>query len=261
MNEWHIKLKPFAAGFGAVPNKNRKGRKVYDGYLRGCGLQFGNLKELCLADPVYSQAYELATSPSPYGMPRTIVDPLHLMNMFAIMKLNLSSQKNPGHIVEFGSMCGGSAIFLAFAARELLPGTQVISFDSFEGMPETNLESDLHRKGEFQTVDIAELRAFSASNGLDNLGFIKGFFEDTLPEAMQIIDKVCLAHFDCDVYDSISFSYDQVKPRMTSGGYLVFDDPLIPTCIGAFEAVEEYLVRRDGLHAEQTFPQLVYRSP
>ena len=55
--------------------------------------------------------------------------------------------------------------------------------------------------------------------------------------------------------------YENVKPFLIDGAYLIFDDPLLPTCIGAFEAVEEYLPRRDGLHAEKVFPHLPIRSP
>ncbi|MGC8908947.1 MAG: hypothetical protein ACP5M0_16110 [Desulfomonilaceae bacterium] len=40
---------------------------------------------------------------------------------------------------------------------------------------------------------------------------------------------------------------------------MIFDDPLYGSCLGAFEAVEELVIRNDGLHAEQAFPHLVYR--
>jgi hypothetical protein len=260
MDDWRIQLKPFLSGLGDMAREPRKGRDVYSGYLRGCGLKYGNLKDLCFADPVFSEAHALATAASPNGKPRTIVSPLNLINLFAILKLNLAPLESPGHIVEFGSLRGGSAIFMAHAAKNLLPGTQVISFDTFAGFPGTNSEIDVFRKEEFEKVDLDELRAHAASLGLDNLTFIEGSFEDTAPGALKEIERVCLAHIDCDVYDAVAFCYEQVKPYLTDDAYLIFDDPLVPNCIGAFEAVEELLIRRDGLHAEQVFPHLVFRS-
>jgi hypothetical protein len=47
---------------------------------------------------------------------------------------------------------------------------------------------------------------------------------------------------------------------MVPGGYIMLDDPLYSSCIGAFEAVEDVMIRRDGLHAEQVFPHLIFRS-
>jgi hypothetical protein len=261
MDDWNIQLQPFLSGLGNMPRAARKGREVYNGYIRGCGLKYGNLKDLCLADSVFCEAHALATAASPNGKPRTVVALANLINLFTILKLNLSGAAAPGHIVEFGSLRGGSAIFMAVAAKALLPGSQVISFDTFAGFPETNTAIDAYGEGGFEKVDLEELRGHATSLGLDNLTYIEGRFEDTLPGSLAEIGRVCLAHVDCDVYDAVAYSYEQVKPHMISGGYLIFDDPLVPTCIGAFEAVEELLVRRDGLHAEQVFPHLVYRAP
>jgi hypothetical protein len=41
----------------------------------------------------------------------------------------------------------------------------------------------------------------------------------------------------------------------------VFDDPLVSSCLGAFEVIESLVIRRDGLYAEQVYPHLVYRTP
>lgn len=261
MNEWNIRLQPFLSALGDMPQSPRKGRDVYSGYIRGCGLRFGNLGDLCLADPVFSKALELARSKSPNGKPRTVVSEVNLANIFAILKLSLADKPIAGHIVEYGSLRGGSAIFMAYAAKHLLPGTRVVSFDTFAGFPGTDPAVDAYRKGAFETVDLAELRAHVASLGLDNLTFIEGAFDDTLPGALADIGQVCLAHVDCDIYDGVVSAYELTKPYLSEGAYLVFDDPLVPTCIGAFEAVEELLIRRDGLHAEQIYPQLVFRAP
>ena len=244
-----------------MPQEMRKGREVYNGYVRGCGLKYGNLKDLCYADALFSEALEKATAPSPNGKPRTIVNILNLMNIFTIIKLNLSHSSATGHIVEFGSLRGGSAIFMAIIAKELLPGSMITSFDTFKGFPKTNPEVDAYRQGSFENVDVNELRTYAAALDLNNLTFIEGAFEDTIPQALKELGQIALAHIDCDVYDSVAYTYKEIKPYLINGGYLIYDDPLVPTCIGAFEAIEEFLIRKDGLHAEQIFPHLVFRSP
>ena len=84
MDNRHIELKPFLSGLSDMPQEMRKGREVYNGYVRGCGLKYGNLKDLCYADALFSEALEKATAPSPNGKPRTIVNILNLMNIFRL---------------------------------------------------------------------------------------------------------------------------------------------------------------------------------
>ncbi len=47
---------------------------------------------------------------------------------------------------------------------------------------------------------------------------------------------------------------------MVEGGYIVFDDATLSSCLGATEVVEDLVIRRDGLNSEQIFPHFVFRS-
>jgi hypothetical protein len=47
---------------------------------------------------------------------------------------------------------------------------------------------------------------------------------------------------------------------MVEGGYFVFDDATVSSCIGATEVVEDLLIRRDGLNSEQIWPHFVFRA-
>ena len=114
-----------------------EGRSVYDGYVRGCGLKYGNIRDLCNDDDVFSGAMTLATSEALMES-RTIVSPINLMNIFTIIKLNLSHLRDVGHIIEFGSLRGGSAIFLAYVPSTFY-GTQIISFDADSQQPSPRL--------------------------------------------------------------------------------------------------------------------------
>lgn len=229
----------------------RRGRNVYEGYQRGWGLQFGGLKEKVLKDPLYQEAFSAAKD-------RTIMTEENRMNIFLLMRFFLG--KIPfGHIVEYGSYLGGSAIFMAFVAQRLFPGMKVFALDSFQGMPQTDKNVDAHNAGDFADVDYQKLQERVGELKLDNLVLVKGFFEDTHHDVMAQAVNVRLAHIDCDIQPAVDLSYESVRPFMVQGGYLVFDDATFSSCIGATEVVEEKLIRRDGLHSEQIWPHFVFR--
>jgi Macrocin-O-methyltransferase (TylF) len=249
---WNVEIANHGSRIAAMPCEQLNGRSVRDGYLRGCGIQFGNIRKLCAADSVFARAHGLARSRS-----YAITDD-NLCNLFLLIRFFLPSLP-PGHIVEFGTDRGGSAIFMAIAAHAFCPGTKVFAFDSFAGMPETDPQRDVHKKGDFHLASEEDLRLFASRAGVGNLELVKGLFDETIPAVLPSIGPLRLSHIDCDLYDSVGMSYDGSKPQMVQGGYIVFDDPLLSSCLGAFEAVEKLVVRRDGLHAEQVFPHLVYR--
>lgn len=230
----------------------RQGRNVYEGYQRGWGLQFGGLREKVLDDPLYKEALAVARD-------RTIMSEENRMNIFLLLRFFMD--KLPfGHIVEYGSYRGGSAIFMAYIVRELYPGMRVFALDSYEGMPATDKNVDAHNAGDFSDADYEKLRARVDDLKLDNLELIKGFFEDTNDGVMAQAQKIRLAHIDCDIGPAVRYSYEGVKPFMVDGGYLVFDDATVSSCIGATEVVEDLLIRRDQMNSEQIWPHFVFRA-
>jgi glycosyltransferase involved in cell wall biosynthesis/GT2 family glycosyltransferase len=236
-----------------VQNRIYRGRNSYEGYQRGIGLSLPEVVTKIKMDPDFQQARELSGD-------RTIVSENNLFNIFMLIKLFIP-QLPTAHVVEFGSFRGGSAIFMSFLARKFLPKAQVLSFDTFAGMPATDSSIDFHNAGDFHEVDLEELQQYIKQIGLTNLKFVQGNFEETAPFTLKEIRRVSLCHIDCDIRSAIHSAYDATKPYMVPGGYWVFDDPLLATCLGATEAVEDLLVRRDALNAEQVSPHLVFREP
>jgi hypothetical protein len=47
---------------------------------------------------------------------------------------------------------------------------------------------------------------------------------------------------------------------MANGGYVAFDDAHTSSCLGATEAVEDLVIRGDGLNCEQIWPHFVFRA-
>jgi hypothetical protein len=237
-----------------VANSVSRGRNIYDGYRRGVGLQFGGAAEKILGDADFQEAMDLAGS-------RTILGGGNLCNLFLIIKFYLP-RLPPGHIVEFGSYRGGGAIFMAALASKFLPGRKVFGFDTFSGMPATDRRVDHHAMGSFADVDLAELRHYVNKIGLaDNLEYVQGDFADTVAPTLRNVSSISLAHIDCDIRSAIECAYEAAKPYMVSGGYWILDDPMVSDCLGAAEAMEDLLIRRDGLNSEQVYPHYVFRQP
>ncbi len=236
----------------SIPPGLRKGRSILDGYTRGWGLEYAGLKDKILADRLYVRSLELAAG-------RTIQDEVRRMNIFLILKYYLRYLP-PGNIIEFGSYRGGSCIFMAAVCAALGLKTIVYGLDTFAGMPATDKAVDAHNRGDFGGTDLAELREYVRHVGLRNVEFVQGRFEETAPSLLPQITPVTLAHIDCDIRSSVAYSYEAVMPYMARGGYIVFDDAQTSSCLGATEAVEDLLIRRDGLNAEQIYPHYVFRA-
>ncbi len=239
--------------FPALAPGLRHGRSVRDGYVRGWGIQFGQLRDEVRRDPLYKKAVALSRG-------RSVVSEDNRINLFLICRFFLA-QVPRGHIVEFGSYKGGNALFLASVAAEVAPGVRVYALDTYCGIPDADPSIDAHSAGDFHDVDLQELRQFARQQHVDNVEFVQGRFEDTAPALLADIGPVALAHIDSDTFGSVAFAYDAVKPHMVPGGYVVFDDATVSSCLGATEAVESLLIRRDGLNAEQIWPHFVFRAP
>ena len=166
-----------------------------------------------------------------------------------------------GDFIEFGAYRAGTAIFIANVARRLgLTGT-VYALDTFEGMPPADESVDIHYAGNFCDVSFDDTLAYIKKLELTNLVLVKGLFEETFPQIAKKIKNVALAHIDCDLYSSVKYAITALQPCMRNkSGYLIFDDPIHSSCLGALEAVEE-MIEEYGMRAEQSHPHLVYRLP
>jgi len=231
----------------------REGRSPQDGYKRGWGIIFGGLQERIPQEADYQEAFALASGRSLLTLPK-------LMNLYLLIRWYLPKLEF-GHIIEFGSYRGGSAVFLAKLAQRHLPGVKIYALDTYEGMPQTLEDIDAHSEGDFSNSSYSEIVDFAAANGLDNLIPVKGVFEETTEGVLKEAKTISLAHIDCDIYSGCLYSWNTIKPNMVPGGYVVFDDATVSSCIGATEVVEKAVIQRDGLLSEQIDPHFVFRYP
>jgi predicted O-methyltransferase YrrM len=236
----------------AYPLQVSQGRDIGAGHLRGWGLEYGDLLPWVEADPVYQKAFAAASDRG------SLLSARKLANLYLILRY----ARPPGDVYEFGSFRGGSAVFMATVLEATGTPGKVFAFDTFEGMPETDPVRDMHHGGDFSDTAYEGLLAWIEERGLSHrIETVKGRFDDTLPGILARGGQVALSHVDCDIYEPIKYVVRECLPAMAPGGYIVFDDPLHGSCLGAFDAVQELVIRELGLTAEQAFPHLVFRAP
>jgi len=148
----------------------RGGRSIRDGYFRGWGLQFGDLKDSIVADADWRHALRFAEG-------RVANSTERLMNLFLLIKFYLP-KIGFGHIVEFGAYRAGAAFFMAALAQRFLPGAQVYALDSFAGMPDADAAIDAHAAGDFDDAQYDEICAARDRLGLSNLHLVRGLFAE-----------------------------------------------------------------------------------
>jgi len=226
----------------------RRGRVPRDGYQRGWGLQFGDLRRFVEGEPAYVRA--LAS----IGL-QSLLAAEKLANLYLLVTRFLPKLPDR-NVIEFGSFQGGTAVFIALLLRQVAPEAKVFALDTFEGMPETDRSIDAHSRGDFAETSLEALRRRIDDLELDNLVPVQGLFQDTFPSLSGC--RFGLAHIDADIYSAIKYAQDAVWPCMTRGGYVVYDDADVSSCIGATQAVEE-LIQERRVHSEQIWPHFVFR--
>jgi hypothetical protein len=238
-----------AQALAAIPEMPLNGMDAGNGGLiRGWGLQFGPLRRLVSRDGLFRRA-------SRVGRGRSLLNDLRRINLFLLIRFYFADLACRD-IIELGVYRGGNAFFMAKLLAELYPGAKVYAFDTYAGMPKTQRGIDLHVAGDFADASLDEIKQAAHDRGIRNIEFVKGDVRDTLSGFQA---PVGLAHIDLDIYDPIAYAQDIMWERLVPGGYLVYDDATVASCLGATRAVEEFLVKH-GIHSEQIYPHFVFHK-
>lgn len=150
-----------------------------------------------------------------------------------------------GDLIETGVWRGGATIFMrALLKAHGEDAKKVWVADSFEGLPKPDAEKYPEDAGD-DLYTVEQLRIsmedvqsnFQKFNLLDDqVGFLKGWFKDTLPSAP--FDKLSLIRLDGDMYESTMDGLVNLYPKLSKGGYIIIDDyGAIPACA---KAVTDY---------------------
>ena len=162
----------------------------------------------------------------------------------------------PGDFLECGVWRGGSMMMAALTLLALgCTDKRLYLFDTYEGLlkPNKTLDVDVwgnsgmeawqpHRKSDESSnwayASLEEVRANMESTGypMDNVFFVKGMVEETLPA--KAVDKIAMLRLDTDWYSSTRHELEQLYPRLSQNGILILDD--YGHFLGARKATDEY---------------------
>ena len=143
-----------------------------------------------------------------------------------------------GDVIETGVWRGGSTILMRGVLKAYgVTDRTVWVADSFEGLPPPDPDrypadaGDTHHTLTPLAISMEMVQAhFQAYDLLDDqVRFLKGWFEDTLPSAP--IDALAVVRLDGDMYASTIQAIESLYPKLSVGGYLIVDDyGAVPGC-------------------------------
>lgn len=146
-----------------------------------------------------------------------------------------------GAVVECGVACGNNFAAMCYAGRH------GVGFDSFEGIPWAGDKDDqqpgIGKKTKNTGLSSSGVTVHSLEDaqknmerwGISNYEFVKGWFEDTIPN--YNIDKISVLRLDGDLYNSTLIPLQYFWHKLSKGGYLIVDDWNLKGCR---EAVHDY---------------------
>lgn len=158
--------------------------------------------------------------------------------------LDVLANDVPGDFLEAGVWRGGTCIF----ARGLLKAHGVTDrkvwvADSFQGLPPPSPDEFPQDAAEWMheakelAISCDKVKAnFRRFDLLDDqVGFIEGFFGDTLADAP--VEKLAVLRLDGDMYESTIDTLVPLYPKLSPGGFLIVDDYHRENCR---QAVDDY---------------------
>jgi hypothetical protein len=161
----------------------------------------------------------------------------------------------PGDFIEAGVWRGGCCILMRGVLKANgITDRKVYAADSFGGLPPPTprfIQDAGHDYSSIKAlaVSVDEVRSNFARYGLldDQVAFVEGLFQDTLPALAA--GPFALLRIDGDLYESTYVALESLCPKLSPGGFVIIDDyGGMPPCR---QAVEDYRAKA-GIDAPLT---------
>lgn len=159
-----------------------------------------------------------------------------------------------GDVVECGVWKGGSSMMMMMTLLSLGDTSRnFYLYDTFEGMSEPT-DADISLKGEdadieytksqkndhnewcYSPIEEVQSNVWSSGYPKQNIKFVKGKVEDTMPETLP--EDIAILRLDTDWYESTYHELVHLYPLLTVNGVLIIDD--YGHWVGAKKAVDQY---------------------
>lgn len=148
--------------------------------------------------------------------------------------LAFKTRKLVGDYAEFGVFSGRSTVRSHYYIKAALRGAtrRIVAFDSFQGLPRLDAADQVrysdYAEGSYACSE-ADYRSNVVKYGVpdDLVVTVPGWFADTCNAATAGrigLDKIAVAHVDCDIYSATLTVLRFVGDLLEDGGIIVFDD-------------------------------------
>jgi len=171
--------------------------------------------------------------------------PTHRLKVLYKLSKKINKENIKGDIIECGVYNGGSAAMMMIPQLGLKETRDIWLFDSFEGLPpptknDGTFEQENYYegwcKGTIQRVEEI-FKHFRIPEKRTHI--VAGWFENTFPLQLSNINQIALLHIDADWYESVKICLETFYPKVSSGGYIEFDD--YGKFSGCKKAIQEYV--------------------
>lgn len=177
----------------------------------------------------------------------TMIGEKRLDNLFDCISL-IQKENVEGSLIECGVWRGGAVIFMKAILNELSMQRKVFVADSFCGFQrKENLRFDIDKGANFLdakelAVSKGEVEGNFEKYGLldENVVFIEGFVEHTLPEFKG---ELSLLRLDMDLYGPTLMALEYLYDKLVVGGFVIIDDYASMLC--CITAVEHFRQRHN----------------
>jgi hypothetical protein len=179
-----------------------------------------------------------------------IKNPNEPSNLSIVLEALAATREVPGDVVECGVYRGSSLGTLGLFLKELGLPKRLWGLDSFQGFPPATahdlIGGVLPAKSQpAYFADTSETLVHRLLKRLRLAGLVEivaGYFEDTC--ASLPIAAISVLWLDCDLYSSYKTCLEHLYPRVSPGGWIVFDEYYSKKYPGARVAVDEFFADR-----------------
>ena len=154
---------------------------------------------------------------------------IHILESVNYLKIAGIEGAIPHVYFEFGCHSGRTFSEAVKASKFLdIEDMEFFAFDSFSGLPDTDPNKDgVFKKGDFFTSkkDFIKIVKKKSRLELEEHQIIEGFFSETLNAELQNkLPKAGIVHIDVDLYSSTVEILNFIKPLLSLGTVILFDD-------------------------------------
>jgi len=144
--------------------------------------------------------------------------------------------KMEGAFCEVGVYLGGSSYTIIDALDSANSENIFYMVDTFAGHPYDDTKNSCHKKGIFSIPDGKENGIIQTLASLRKNNFV---YRNKIEDLLFAESKFAFVHIDTDTYQSVKHCLEKFWPKMINQGIIVLDDPMMESCPGAKQALDE----------------------